>query len=210
MRWKKIDKRALQDPPSQLNYDEDQCFYARELLSEGYDRSPDNQMIWNYKKSTDRKGKPEWSHKEAAIRQFASELSPLFKTGKQYAVTTIPSSKTRSDPAYDARLPDTIVALQSMVSGIIYHEPIVLRKSVTPSHQGGSRVISELRENYKWIGFSQEVPRELIIIDDVITSGSHFKAYQKVLTDHCNCKVYGLFWALTRNPLSKFTVEAHK
>ncbi len=51
----------------------DRCFFLGEYAArQGYAYSPTNNLLINFKKPMDRRGKPEWRYKEKAIREIAS------------------------------------------------------------------------------------------------------------------------------------------
>jgi hypothetical protein len=84
-----------------------------------------NQRILNYKKGVERKGQPDWSYKEAAIKEVANlfrisilQTAGFPKRAEHALLVPVPPHKTKSDPGYDDRqkggaLPivDTIQAL---------------------------------------------------------------------------------------------------
>ena len=77
--------------------------------------------------------------------------------------------------------------------------PIEAIDTVPSVHaEGGARNHSLIQSNYRWYGLKKNDVNKNILIDDVITSGSHFKAYKNFLSAHSpQSKVTGLFWALT-------------
>lgn len=177
---------------------EDGIFYAREYTSHGsYNVSEANQLIKNFKKSLDRKNRPEWKYKIEAIKKFARELSDLFDDEKQYVIAAIPSSIRRIDPNYDTRLDDTLNELRKIKPNIIIEEPIIINNNLGAAHLGGTRKIDLLYNNMSWVGFCKPT-NHVILIDDVITTGSHFKACQKIILEHHpDIEIIGIFWAKT-------------
>jgi len=191
--WKKID--IVENPPVWLE-DEDCCYYARDYISRGgYGASEANQLITNLKKPTKRKGTLEWPHKIRAIKQFALELSNALKDG--VTVTSIPTSKKREDPDYDPRLEMTLGVLAKRRKKIIIEFPIIRRETIQAAHHGGKRNPNMIYKSLQWVGF-KKVPEHIVLIDDVITSGSHFKACQRLIMEHHpEISVSGLFWGRT-------------
>jgi hypothetical protein len=64
----------------------DECYFIGEYTAgRGYSHSATNQFILNLKKCVERRGLPEWRHKESAIIQAAatlrSSLNPEFLAG---------------------------------------------------------------------------------------------------------------------------------
>src|ERR1700677_1997602 len=192
-KWKKID--ANQTLPVYLSA-ADECYYARDYVSHGsYKSSPGNGLITNFKKDVSRKGKREWQYKVDAINKFAAELKPLLPNGM--AVAHIPSSKCKTDPQYDSRLEDTLRALKRLNASLIIESPLTSKNTVQASHLGGDRNPEIFYNNLAWVGLSQPTTT-LVLIDDVITTGAHFKACQRKLTEQSpGIRVLGVFWAKT-------------
>ncbi len=202
-RWRRIDK--FQRFPSHLKK-EDICYVAREYIpGGGYQASRTNSLILNFKKVPSKINTPEWKYKIEAIQKFAKELSGLLS--RRIAVAVIPTSKIPGHPKYDSRLNDVLRELRRINSNVIIEVPISNKESVdSASSEGGSREPADLYRNYKWNGFTNGVPREIIVIDDVLTDGSHFDAFQKLVNEKCpSTKVYGVFWALSVRP--KLSIE---
>tara|TARA_B100000315_G_scaffold236460_1_gene252229 strand:+ start:5914 stop:6519 length:606 start_codon:yes stop_codon:yes gene_type:complete len=194
--WKIIEKTVGTDFPQHLD-DTDKCYYARDYISQGgYQSSETNDLISNFKKSTDRKNKPEWHYKKIAIERFATELSLVIRD--KMSITCIPSSKCTTDPDYDFRLEETLLHLKEKKPLINIEYPLKVSQTTLASHLGGSRDISTIYANLKWDGFTTPPEKLIILIDDVITSGAHFKACKKkFLEHHPGIEVLGLFWAKT-------------
>jgi hypothetical protein len=63
------------------------------------------------------------------------------------------------------------------------------------AHLGGVRDPSSFYDNLAWSGIGPS-NGAIVLIDDVITSGSRFKACQRLLVEKVpGILVYGLFWA---------------
>lgn len=197
--WKKIDA-AQQKVPSELCLPDDECYYAREYTSgAGFGVSLCNDLIQNFKKSPDKRGTDQWQYKENSIRRFAKELASLFTKDKQYTVCTILTSKRRGSPNYDDRFDQVIAELKGHHPSIIYEEPIeLIDDSKSASREGGPRDASSIIKSYRWTGFKNGIPPLVIVLDDVITTGGHFKASKQVIhAHHPEIRVIGVFWAMT-------------
>jgi len=191
--WKRLD--VSQDVPAFI-LQEDEVYYAREYISKGgYKASEANQLIMNLKKPVNRRGQRDWYYKEQAIDRFARELAAALKDGT--VIAAIPSSKCRTDPEYDSRLEDTLSAGKRNKPSLIVEQPIVVNATSVAVHAGGSRRPDEIYSNLVWKGFSHEV-HQVLLIDDVLTTGSHFRACKRIILEHCPAaKVAGVFWAKT-------------
>lgn len=165
----------------------DQCYYLGEYTArQGYGYSVTNQLIFNLKKSPDRRDRPlEWRHKERAIATVASDLRHIFKMDKVAASTTlvpIPPSKAKADPLYDDRM---LRVLQEMCQGYNadIRELVLLQDSIDSSHSIDNRPPPDkLMESY-YIDetVAEPAPKLVFIFDDVLTTGSHFKAVDGML-----------------------------
>jgi len=188
--WRKIEKpEAI---PVRLS-EGDECYYARRYVSGGkFGASEANQLIRDFKKPPDRRSKVEWRYKVHAIEQFAAELGQFIERG---SLCAIPGSKRRDDRAYDSRLDDVLDILSSRNRQIIVERPFEVTVSHRATHDGGERSAESFYEMLNWTGFKTN-PEDIVFIDDVITTGAHFKACQRLIQEHCpGLKVYGVFWA---------------
>jgi predicted amidophosphoribosyltransferase len=191
--WKRLD--VSQDIPVFIRQ-EDEVYYAREYISKGGCKASEaNQLIMNFKKPVMRRGQRDWYYKEQAIDRFARELAAAVK--ENTVIAAIPSSKCQTDPEYDSRLDDTLAAARRYKPSLIIERPIVVKATSVAVHAGGSRRPDEVYSHLVWNGFSREVT-QVLLVDDVLTTGSHFRACKRIISEHCpNTKVAGVFWAKT-------------
>jgi len=191
--WKKLE--VVENPPAFID-GEDECYYARDYIARGTHKDSEaNQLISNFKRHPKFRGQPPWRYKQRAIDQFAAELGGII--GKNLSVAAVPSSKLPDHPEYDSRLLDTLGVLKRLRPDLVIETPLALKASTKPSHHGGSRSINEISFNLEWRGLSGAC-RLLILVDDVLTSGAHFKACKQVITAHApDVRVAGIFWART-------------
>lgn len=166
----------------------DRCYFLGEYTARGgYAYSDTNQLIFNFKKSPDRKGRPEWRYKGIAINTIGNQFRQNIKDEWLENVATlvpIPPSKTKSDPMYDDRLIRMLQALGRGLS-VDIRELVLQRENMEPAHSAANRPTpEELAENYV-IDESLVDPRPnlIAVFDDMLTSGCHFKAMQLVLQE---------------------------
>ena len=177
--------------------------FAREYMSHGrFDFSEANQLISNFKKTVDRKGKYEWKYKERAIRQFAEELTNLlsgFDGTETIFLSHVPTSKHLDDPEYDNRFEATLSRVESNLDFIQCIAPITRTETVIAAHQsGGNRpTIEEHLRTLAWTG-DRTLAGTLILVDDVITAGNSFSACQRLInTNAPRLGLAGVFWTKT-------------
>ena len=179
---------------------DDDCFFFGEYTARaGFAAGPTNDLIHNFKKPTDRKGRPEWRYKERAIAAaaaaFSSALNPSFL--EQAVLIPIPPSKAKTDPRYDDRL---VAMLRQIQSGI----PIDVREMIVQNgnregaaHDGDRPGPDELSRLYTLDpALSVPAPRVVGLFDDLLVTGASFVAAKRVVgAQFPGVKVYGLFLA---------------
>ncbi len=184
--------------------DTDICFYAREYVGYGYQDSPTNQLICNFKIYPSSRGTPRWHYKTEAIDRFALELEALFD-GIDCCIIPAPNSVPITDPDYDSRIIETIKILKLKKPNIRYEDILRTTKKIPSAHgEHGSRDPTLLKQYFTVEDPSSPLPSPVIILDDVITTGGHFKAWKSLLQEKFQgIEVLGVFWALRRFPEEK-------
>jgi len=192
----KIDELHL---PDHYHLDRDDvCYFMGEYTTgKGYRYSSTNQFILNLKKSVQRRGMPEYWHKEQAIRQAGgllnSVLNPEFiKVG---TFVPVPPSCAAGDPLYDDRITQVIaqiapnVDVRELVRQIVSTQGAHLLQD-RPGPQ-------DIYDNYEIDeSLAAPVPLTIAVVDDVLTTGAHYKAMARILKERFpNVQVTGLFLA---------------
>ena len=184
---------------------DDECFCLGEYWPRGgFNSGPVNNLILNYKKPVVKRGRPEYVHKEQAIMTVASLVRRVINKNaiRTCTVVPIPPSKTKSDPLYDDRLtlslravdPDLdmrelITTKQSMRA---HHEFETGEKRPTPDDLHAMLVIDEAC-------LQTPVKQTIILFDDLLTNGTHFKACKRLLNERLvGHTVLGLFLGRVR------------
>lgn len=185
---------------------EDDCYYIGEYTARGgHACSETNQLIHNFKKSVDKRGRPEWTYKERAVGTIANMIRRNVRPDAALTFVPIPPSKTTNHPLYDDRM-SRVLALASAGRPSDVRELIVQIQSVEATHLISTRPSpDEVLRNYR-LNESLLLPEPQIIflVDDVLTTGCHFKAAKRLLLARLpNANIVGLFVA-RRVPNSDF------
>ncbi len=162
----------------------DSCYYVGEYTARaGYAYSVTNSLIHNFKKAMDRRGLPEWPHKEAAIQMAAKAFRHAIASETLDGLTfvPIPPSMSREDRLYDDRLTRMLNAIRPN-KRLDIRELIVQTESTSPVHSREVRPTPEQIENrYKIdLRLATPTPSRIVIVDDILTSGAHFRAAKSI------------------------------
>lgn len=177
---------------------QDVCYYAGEYTAgEGHAYSETNQLIHNFKKSVDKRGTAQWQYKERAILQAAAIFRAAIKDDAKITFVPIPPSKVKGDPLYDDRM---LRLLQTVCKGrhSDIRELVVQSESTAAAHLSHTRPTpDELMANYQLVeSLAEPIPEIIFIVDDVLTTGCHFKAVKQVLERRFpEARIVGLFLA---------------
>lgn len=167
---------------------EDACYYLGEYTArKGFAFSATNDLILNLKKSVDRRGRPEWRYKERAIQDAGRMFRRSIKEEWLESTATlvpVPPSKSKNDPLYDDRM---LQVLREMTRGLNadVRELVLQNVSTDAAHDTDERPTpDDLIEIYEINeACTNPAPRFLVVVDDVLTTGAHFKAMQHVLAE---------------------------
>ena len=199
-KWIKVDK-VLEHRPYWIDVDNDLVFYMHEKLKGGYELSPVNQKIVNFKHKREKFGTGCWKHKIAACQEFAEDLATL---DSDVVITAIPTSKHLDDPDFDPRFKMLFNKLRPLVSHFQIIENLIVRtETVQALHAENSSTHRNPDTIIQKLHIADNAPSELdelVLVDDVLTSGANFKACERLLKQHYpNIRVYGLFWAMMKH-----------
>ncbi|MBN8538468.1 MAG: hypothetical protein J0M15_15555 [Deltaproteobacteria bacterium] len=204
--WKRIDS-SHNLPHIMTN---DVCIYAREYKAgQGYAAGETNQLILNFKMFVTFKGTNRWRYRDRDVRKFAEEAALNFGANSTVAITAIPSSKAKNDPDYTNRFEDMLTHLLTLRPNLIEEWPVELIQTVQASHQAGSRNPQQIQQHYRWRGFQNGVPQTLVLFDDVVTTGSHFRAMSDFIRSNgYTGNIVGIFWARSVFPTAQVVFSA--
>jgi len=171
----------------------DQVYFLREYTSrKGWQHGETNSLISNLKKTMDLAGTSQWPYKARAIAQCAAELRRNVNPLRDLTWVPTPPSKAPSDPLYDDRLVQ--ILRQAFPQGDV-RELVVQRASTTAVHvTSASRPTpAQLSAGYEVDGQLGPPKPAVIVFDDILTTGSHFKAMQLTLGQAFpDVEIYGL------------------
>lgn len=193
-----VEVDALALPDHHYLDGQDKCYYAGEYTAgENHAYSDTNQLIHNLKKSMDRRGRPEWQYKERAIVQAAQIFRAALNPSIQLTLVPVPPSKARTDPAYDDRMV-RVLQLAGANRPHDVRELVVQSQSTPAAHLADRRPTpEELVALYRLDeALTDPVPDRIFIVDDVLTTGCHYKAVKRLLERRFpHAEIYGLFVA---------------
>ncbi len=181
----------------------DLCYFLGEYNArKGFGHSPTNQHVYNIKMPMTYRGTPRWRYKDRSIHVAISSLREAFgERVNQITLVPIPPSKTPSHSEYDNRIGQIA---QGVVAGTrgnvveLIHQTIDMEASHRAQESGRARAsIEELVAAYQVNSEQATACNPIIgIFDDVLTTGRHFKAMQRVIRHHLpQALVLGFFVA---------------
>jgi len=174
-------------------------FLGEYSARKGFAFSETNQLILNFKKSLSTKGSSQWPYKQAALVKAADSLRAALNGAWLDAVTLIPlpPSKAKTDPLYDDRVARLARAIRPSPQ-VDVRELLIQDQSREAAHDSLSRPTpDELAKLYRLDpGLLSPTPRQIGLLDDVLTTGCHFKAAKKILNARFpGVRVTGIFLA---------------
>jgi predicted amidophosphoribosyltransferase len=179
-RLTKIDQLLIGDHSSLEA--EDECYFLGEFTAyKGYQYSPTNQFIFNFKKEPGKNGQ---HYKQREITRAADAFSVLINPSylTQSVLVPVPPSKQKSDPGYDDRVVQMLNRMKIPGGKLDVRELVVQKKNLPSAHSGTRLKTSEI-EAACTIATSLTKPAttSIGIFDDVIVNGNRFKATQSLL-----------------------------
>jgi len=157
---------------------DDVCFFLGEYTAKkGFSFSPTNNLIYNFKKPMSKRGTSQWPYKQRAIEAAAAAFRAALDDGDLDAITfvPVPPSKAKNDPLYDDRL---IRMLHAIRPALDIRELVVQTCTMPAAHESERRPTPEELEALYEIDpqFLTSPRAEIAIVDDLLTTGLHFRA----------------------------------
>jgi predicted amidophosphoribosyltransferase len=186
----------------------DQCLFFGEYFSgKGFSGGPTNQPIHNFKikPSIILANPARRRYKEDAIREIAAGLrrAIVAESISQITFVPIPPSKLPGHPDYCDRMIRTLnVAFEGMASDV--HPLLIQTSNAIADHESDERMSMGELLNIVKVDERQLIypPRRMIVLfDDVLTSGKHFKACKQRITEKLpGWDIFGVFVARCVRP----------
>lgn len=194
LRWTIVDE--LQRDDHHFIEDGDDCVFLGEYQAGAGYKGETNSLILNLKKKPTA---PHQNYKNDDIKRCSKLIGGLGPDWlKTQTFVPIPPSKAKDHAEYDDRL---MRILQGVPGDCMDVRELVLQKvSTTPSHHqtsGRRPSIQELLDNYVIdTAVLDPPPSSIVIFDDVLTTGRHFKAMeQKIREVFPETPIIGMFIA---------------
>lgn len=173
----------------------DKCYYYYVYTPGGYTISNDNSVVQNFKKDIARKGNKEWRYRDEAVDKFALMLHQTLR-GRNCTIIPCATSRPRGSLDFNDRLDVTVKKLGLLSPNYDIQFCLDTIKELTPSHAGGPRNPTDIMDNTGWTQPAQPPNQNIILVDDVLTTGAHFRAYKDIALQHYpSNNVMGIFLA---------------
>jgi hypothetical protein len=179
---------------------EDNCYFLREYTAgAGFGHGETNNLISNLKKKMDRRGRPEWRYKEAAILQAGQELRQAIgeEALKMVTIVPMPPSCIKENPMYDDRM---LQIVRAMTYGIRcdVRELVLQSKDMPAAHETSARPRPNDWYSVYYIdeSIASPPPVNVLVIDDVLTAGAHFAGLKRRVHERFpSARIFGCFYA---------------
>lgn len=186
--------------PPYLNSD-DSCYYFLDYKpNSGFEA---NSLVFNFKKDLSFKNHPSWYYRNEAIKEFAKMINNMFLNinKNKFDIIPMPTSKPKNSTEFNNRLLQTMEELLKLDNSYnILFDCFDVRDNLVPAHHNGTRNPNDLEQEILFYppNFHN---KNIVLIDDVLTTGGHFKACKNILLKKLdpNINVIGLFLAKTEH-----------
>jgi predicted amidophosphoribosyltransferase len=128
----------------------------------------------------------ELRYKAGAIRECAAHISGAvnLENLRTWTIVPVPPSKHKSENAYDDRMVRICKSIASP-QALDIRELVVQSQSTVAAHEvttGSRPTVSDLLKIYSIDeSVTQPAPTGILIVDDVLTAGTHYRAMHTVL-----------------------------
>lgn len=184
---------------SHLHPDDNCLFFGEYTARKGWSFSATNQLISNFKIGLEHRTAYRWRYKQQAIKSvaegFGEALNP--KWLEIATLVPVPPSKCRAHPLYDDRIARMLEAIPSAVK-LDIRELILQVDEREAAHDAECRPRPDdhLRNYRINEALTKPKPTQIGIFDDMLVTGSSFKACQQLLAGRFpGAPICGLFIA---------------
>ncbi|EAH6869135.1 hypothetical protein IO402_001489 [Campylobacter lari] len=182
-----------------LNFD-DACYYFLDYKpNSGFDV---NSLVFNFKKDLSFKNHPSWYYRNDAIKEFAKMINNAFLNINKniFNIIPMPTSKPKNSTEFNNRLIQTMEELLKLDSSYKIFDCFDVQNNLVPAHHNGCRNPNDLKQKIQFDP-PNSFNKNIVLIDDVLTTGGHFKACKNILLEKLdpNINVIGLFLAKTEH-----------
>jgi hypothetical protein len=187
--FSKVDRLILQSGHHYYLDENDECYFMGEYTARrGYNFGETNQLIFNLKKGMERATLPDFRYKAQAIETAGFLLRKYLAHPNNIAslhsstLVPVPPSKAKDHALYDDRILRILRAMDTDKDLDI--RELLIQQETLESFHGDNRLSPDVLATKYAVddALSTPAPRCIWLFDDVITTGSHFKAAKQVLS----------------------------
>ena len=193
----KIDEYYL--PQHKHLIDSDECYFLLNYPPfHSHGRTPANVLIMDFKIDMDRLNSQFWKEKKANAINLVSQMiqqSLIEIWTPESILIPLPPSKKKGHPLYDERIMAVLRNFSSAQKKCDLREIISIKENLEATHKSSKKSPDEILSNLiidKKLCVNKS--NSIILVDDVVSSGAHFKACQKGLSlEFPNANIKGVF-----------------
>jgi len=183
---------------------DDDCYFFGEFTAGRDNWTPVKSLVHNLKKLPGEVGYS--PYKAEAIEKAINYLAGIINSNSIEKITLVPvpPSKRSDDPKFDDRIWTVLCGLQEKLKGsyrLDIRKLIYQTESYQASHTTVNRITPQELEDIYRVDEDSALPEPsmIIVIDDVLTSGCHYRAMHSVLSKRFpSAKIKGIFLARRR------------